>query len=81
MSVDLCKVPAGAPPAGVTSNFIDPPSLAAATIGINAILVALGIIFTVAKFHTNFRRLNVADCEYIHQYLEDEHRMLLRVDH
>lgn len=63
MSVDLCKVPAGTPPTGTTSNLVNPTSLGGVTMGTEGLLIAIGVIFTVARFYVNFRRLAAADCQ------------------
>ncbi|KAE8350515.1 hypothetical protein BDV28DRAFT_162899 [Aspergillus coremiiformis] len=58
---DLCSIPAAIPPPGQTPNFVDPPTLAAATIAVSAITIALATLFTAARLYTNIRKLRWAD--------------------
>lgn len=63
---DLNLIPAGYPPPGVTPNFINPPSLAPATIGVCSTLITLAILAIVARITFNFgstRRLGSDDSE------------------
>lgn len=63
-STDLCVIPAAPAPVGVTSNFDTPISMAPALIGVLALTLAWGIIFTSARFFVNIRKLDWADCEW-----------------
>lgn len=63
MSVDLCKVPAGQPPEGTMSNFENPTTLIPAFMSMTGITVTIAIIVTVARIHTNFQKLTLADCQ------------------
>ncbi|KAK4206597.1 hypothetical protein QBC37DRAFT_328753 [Rhypophila decipiens] len=47
--IDLCQIPAGAPPEGVSSSFVDPPSLGPALMAVMGITVGWSIIFTGAR--------------------------------
>ncbi|KAF4215124.1 hypothetical protein CNMCM8980_010661 [Aspergillus fumigatiaffinis] len=58
---DLCAIPAAQPPPGQTSNFVNPPNLAAATIAVTAVTLAWATLFTAARLYTNFRKLTWAD--------------------
>ncbi|KAL8862409.1 MAG: hypothetical protein Q9178_001418 [Gyalolechia marmorata] len=46
---DLSKTPAGQPPPGVQSNFIDPPSLAMETIVVTTVMIVLASIFVLIR--------------------------------
>lgn len=61
--LDLCKIPAGPPPEGITSNFVNPPSLGPPVIAVMSITVAWGALFTAARLYLNFHRLRWTDCE------------------
>ncbi|GFF33521.1 hypothetical protein IFM61606_01907 [Aspergillus udagawae] len=58
---DLCAIPAAQPPPGLTPNFVDPPSLAGATIAVTTVTLAWATLFTAARLYTNFRKLHWAD--------------------
>ncbi|PKX99263.1 uncharacterized protein P174DRAFT_416950 [Aspergillus novofumigatus IBT 16806] len=58
---DLCAIPAAQPPAGQTSNFVNPPNLAAETIAVITVTLAWATLFTAARLYTNFRKLTWAD--------------------
>ncbi|EFQ96773.1 hypothetical protein MGYG_08697 [Nannizzia gypsea CBS 118893] len=47
---DLWKLPAGPPPPGVKSNFVDPPSLAMPIVIVNAISLGLMMVAVIARF-------------------------------
>jgi hypothetical protein len=58
--------PALPPPAGVQSNFIDPPSQATALICLNAIFLALMLIVVTVRMYVKGRvlhNLGWDDCE------------------
>ena len=59
---DLCKIPAGRPPAGTVPNLIDPESLTAATIGISVVLLVLLCIFITARVWINRHKWRLSDC-------------------
>lgn len=50
--VPLSEIPAGKPPAGVKPNFVDPKSLANAIITVNAVFLALMLIFLTLRIYT-----------------------------
>ncbi|GFF49232.1 NADPH-dependent 1-acyldihydroxyacetone phosphate reductase [Aspergillus lentulus] len=58
---DLCTIPAAQPPPGRTSNFVNPPNLAAETIAVTTVTLAWATLFTTARLYTNFRKLTWAD--------------------
>lgn len=62
-SIDLCQIPAAPAPDG-HSNFDNPTSLGPALMGVSAVTVAWGIIFTAARFYINIRKLVWADCKF-----------------
>ena len=61
--IDLCQIPAGPPPEGVTSNFVNPHSLGPALMAVMGITVGWGIIFTGARLYINIRKLGWSDCK------------------
>lgn len=66
--VDPSKVPLYPPPAGLSSNFIDPPSLASVAEGVGGLLIAvetLLLILRTASNLTKFHKLRLEDCIYI----------------
>ncbi|KAK3689097.1 hypothetical protein B0T22DRAFT_377891 [Podospora appendiculata] len=58
---DLCAIPAGAPPAGETSNLVDPTSLAEVTIALCVITTALAVFFALARIFVNWHKLTLSD--------------------
>ncbi|KAI5927351.1 hypothetical protein F4810DRAFT_706720 [Camillea tinctor] len=58
--LDLCQIPAGAPPDG-TPNFRNPRSLAPAWIGVTVIMMTWTVIFLAGRLWINKRRLQLAD--------------------
>ncbi|KAF7171688.1 hypothetical protein CNMCM5623_004002 [Aspergillus felis] len=58
---DFCAIPAAQPPPGQTPNFVNPPSLAGATIAVTTVTLTWAVLFTVARLYTNFRKLHWAD--------------------
>lgn len=60
--IDLCQFPSGAPPDGEQSNFVDPPTLAAATWGIAISMTVWALLFSMARIYVNFRKLGASDC-------------------
>ncbi|GIJ98279.1 hypothetical protein Aspvir_000395 [Aspergillus viridinutans] len=58
---DLCAIPAAQPPPGQAPNFVNPPSLASATIAVTTVTLAWAALFTAARLYTNFRKLTWAD--------------------
>ncbi|KAK3937250.1 hypothetical protein QBC46DRAFT_416578 [Diplogelasinospora grovesii] len=60
-SINLCQVPAAPAPDGTVSNFVNPPSLAAALMSVEGIMTAFAIFFSVARLYVNIRKLVWAD--------------------
>ncbi|KAI1657786.1 hypothetical protein F4813DRAFT_73879 [Daldinia decipiens] len=58
--IDLCQVPAGTPPDGVP-NFLNPPSLGPALIGVTATMMAWTVIFLAGRLWVNRHRFQQAD--------------------
>ncbi|KAK3317337.1 hypothetical protein B0T19DRAFT_405038 [Cercophora scortea] len=58
---DLCAIPAGPPPAGQTSNLVNPTSLAEVTIAICVITTAAAVFFAVARMFVNWHKLTLSD--------------------
>ena len=48
----LAKIPAGSPPPGIKSNFIDPPSLRTPVFAVNAILLFLATVVVSLRIYT-----------------------------
>lgn len=61
--MDLCAIPAGKPPDGVTPNFVNPPSLAPAMIAVTATLSTISVLITAGRLYVNKRRLHASDCK------------------
>ncbi|ROW17427.1 hypothetical protein VPNG_00982 [Cytospora leucostoma] len=59
--IDLCAYPAATPPDGVVPNFVNPTSLASATVSICIILTTWAVLTVAARLHTNWGELNAAD--------------------
>ncbi|MCJ1265998.1 hypothetical protein MMC22_005880 [Lobaria immixta] len=53
--IDLSVFPVAAPPPGMTSNFIDPESLATTTMGIGIVMLLLTIFVVIARLFSNYR--------------------------
>jgi hypothetical protein len=61
---DLSKIPAGAPPPGVQSNIINPPTLLPAIIATTVIIHTMTLAFILARVYVNIwilRRINPED--------------------
>ena len=50
--IPLSQIPAGKPPAGVKPNLIDPDSLGGAIVTVNAVFLALMLIFVTLRIYT-----------------------------
>lgn len=64
--IPLSEIPAGKPPAGVEPNFVDPNSLANAIITVNAVFLALMLIFITLRIYTKAMLLHALwwdDCK------------------
>ncbi|OTB00996.1 hypothetical protein M426DRAFT_25984 [Hypoxylon sp. CI-4A] len=60
--IDLCQVPALAPPDGVTSNFIDPwPTLESTVVGFTIAMTVLSTLFVAGKIYVNWGLLRISD--------------------
>ncbi|KAI5866711.1 hypothetical protein GGS23DRAFT_615277 [Durotheca rogersii] len=59
-SVDLCTIPAGVPPDGV-SNFIDPPSLGPAVVAVGVVLCVISTVFSAGRLYVNRDTMHSAD--------------------
>lgn len=53
--LDLANTPAGAPPEGQTSNFVDPPSQQTAMIAVSTAMMVLVLISVPIRLYTSFR--------------------------
>lgn len=67
-SIDLCQLPAAPAPDG-HSNFETSTSLGPALLGVMAVTVAWGIIFTAARLYINIRKLVWADCKFRYPWI------------
>lgn len=54
-TVDLSTIPAGTPPPGIKSNFVDPPSLLGAAIVSTVVIQVLTLLFMLVRFYVNFK--------------------------
>lgn len=66
-NVDLSKIPLMQPPPGVTSNFINPPSLANVIIAVQAVFLTLMLGLVILRIYTRAyltRSLGWDDCEH-----------------
>ena len=64
---DLSTIPAGIPPPGVIPNFVNPPSLAPAVLGINITFMVITAIFVSARLTVNLtrkRKTGIDDCKF-----------------
>ena len=64
--IPLSEIPAGKPPAGVKPNLVDPNSLAHAIISVNAVFLALMLIFITLRIYTKSMLLHALwwdDCK------------------
>ena len=59
---DLCQTPSGVSPNGVY-NFIDPPSLGPAVLGVGISLTIVSTAFTVARLYIHRTKMHIADCK------------------
>lgn len=59
--IDLCLIPAGTPPAGTTSNLVDPPSLQWPVIAVATVFTTLSVIVTSGRLFVNRKSWNKAD--------------------
>ena len=71
--LDLSRIPALAPPPGVTPNFINPPSRAPETYPIGYTLFALTSVGVVARIYTKavvMKKINLEDCTLPTEYFK-----------
>ena len=64
---DLSKIPL-APNPNVSSNFVNPPSLAPTIVGLSTTLIAITLAFMVARLYANIhsvRKVGWDDCEFL----------------
>ncbi|KAL9125025.1 MAG: hypothetical protein Q9217_005718, partial [Psora testacea] len=62
--IDLHTIPLIPPPAGVTPNFKNPPSIADTTTAVVSVMMILEIFFLTVRLHSNiktFRTLRADD--------------------
>ncbi|KAI8962020.1 hypothetical protein F5Y11DRAFT_324380 [Daldinia sp. FL1419] len=57
---DLCKIPAGIPPPGKSSN-LDSTYLANLLISLGIIITTIAVVFGLGRLYVNFRKLTVGD--------------------
>ena len=65
LGVPLSQIPAGAPPKGVTPNFVNPPSLERLVISIGAVMTPLTLCFVITRTYLAFqskRKLVLDEC-------------------
>ena len=63
--VDLHTIPLFPPPAGITPNFENPPSLAAVATAVVSVVICLEVFFLTVRVYSNvrkFRILKADDC-------------------
>lgn len=63
--IDPSAIPAAAPPPGVTSNFVNPESLASTTMGIGICMLVLTAFVVTVRLFSNYkaaRGLGWDDC-------------------
>ena len=53
--IPLSQIPAGAPPKGVTPNFVDPPTLERLVIGVAAVMTPLTLGFVMTRLYLAFQ--------------------------
>ncbi|KAH6653324.1 hypothetical protein BKA67DRAFT_569192 [Truncatella angustata] len=58
---DLCSIPAGPVPDGMTPNFIDPPDLSTATLVVGGVLTALSTTLVVGRLCNAWGHMKLAD--------------------
>lgn len=59
-----CDVPWGNPPAGQTSNFVDPETLRPAAFGVTLVATAWAVAVSVIRLYVNRKRWMLAECEF-----------------
>jgi len=67
-NVDPSKIPLALNPNGDPPNFIDPPTLAPAVLGVGVTLIIISGIFLILRLIANFkntRKLGLDDCSFL----------------
>ncbi|ROT42884.1 hypothetical protein SODALDRAFT_254171, partial [Sodiomyces alkalinus F11] len=59
--VDLCAIPAAAPPEGHIPNFANPVDLSVETLAVGAVFTVVATIYFVGRLYTNRNRMKWAD--------------------
>ena len=59
--IDLSQIPSGQPPDGVQSNFVDPPTLGSALIGISVVMMSIAAVIVTTRVVANARKFSWAD--------------------
>jgi hypothetical protein len=67
---NLCDYPASKPPDGVTSNLVDPYSLAPVVTAITVLTYSIAILFTIVRLYFYFPKWKLSDCRHflLHRY-------------
>ena len=66
--IPLSQIPAARPPQGVIPNFINPPSLDSAVIGVCTVFIALTVFFVLNRLYLNGhagQKLALDDCIFV----------------
>ena len=67
-NLDLAQLPAGRPPQGTSSNFINPVTLKTPVVAINVVFLSLATLFVILRLYTRRflnRALGPEDCVYL----------------
>ena len=67
---DTCAIPAGPPPAGQSTNFVNPDTLAPEAIGVCTTVTVLAVLFAAVRLYTNRKNIALADCECVLMLLQ-----------
>ena len=66
--LDLTKIPLVKPPPGTKTNFVNPPSLAPAIIGVSVLMIILTVSFVILRLYSNLhaaRTFGLDDCTFL----------------
>lgn len=72
MATFFDNFPAGSPPSGITSNFINPPTRVPAIITVEGVFVPLMLIFLSVRFYVRItvtKSWGLDDCTYLRHSL------------
>ena len=69
LSFDLCSIPAGPVPVGITPNFIDPPTFQVGTLVIGSVLTAISTILVAGRLCNTWDHMRASDCQFTHFHL------------